>query len=296
VKALQFLERQAVEANLFRIIRDLPESRPDFPWHRTASGAVSAQYPKSSQALALDVFETIKRSSSRDAIVDAWLADLKLVGMGPWRIDLELTVPRELLGEPRPTQIDVTATGPETLVLFECKFTETGGGCCSQTRPIAAGLHKGLIPCNKKYQLQRNPTDGSSARCALTAKGVKYWDLIAEVLDVDPSLDSDPCLFSGENYQWMRNLVAAYATGSVLGVQPAFVLVYAGGSFPMAEKISNGALDRFFKLAEGKAVPMRVVAYQRLLEVAVAGAKVSDRIILNELQQWVLGKIAQIES
>jgi hypothetical protein len=295
VKPLEPFERGAVEANLFPLIRDFPRSNPDFPWHRNRDSAITAQYPKSSQALALDVFETIKRAGSRNAIVDALLADLNLVGKGPWQIDPELTVPKELLGEPRPTQVDVTARGPKTLVLFECKFTEAGGGCCSQTRPVSFGPHKGLIPCNEKYQLQQNPTDGSSARCALITKGVKYWDFVAQVLDVDPSLDSDPCPFSGENYQWMRNLVAALALARASGLSPAFVLVYASGSLPMAKKIAKHALDPFTGLAEGKAVPMRVVTYQRLLTVALAAADVGDRLILEELQRWVLGKIAKVE-
>src|SRR5512145_3128269 len=98
MKPLTSTETLAIEANLFPSARSIVRRRPEFPWHRDRDGVVTARQPASSQALAVDFFGTIDALSSRDAIVDAWMADLTLSFKAPWKLDLEVLVPRKLLG------------------------------------------------------------------------------------------------------------------------------------------------------------------------------------------------------
>lgn len=38
---------------------------------------------------------------------------------------------------------------------------------------------------NSNYEMQENPLNRTSARCALTAKGIKHWELIPSVFQLD---------------------------------------------------------------------------------------------------------------
>jgi len=209
--ALTESEIVAIERNLFPSAQAIVRNRPEFPWHRDRSGAVTASRVESSQALALDVFETIRGLDARDVIVAAWVNHLRLPLPvdGTWTVDIEHVVDRGLLGELRPTQLDALLRAPGALIVCECKFTEGDGGTCSQTGPISSGSHAGLAQCNGRYELQRNPVNDLRARCALTAKGIRYWATIPEVLGFNADLDHSPCPVAGGWYQWMRNLVVA---------------------------------------------------------------------------------------
>jgi hypothetical protein len=176
MKPLTDSELLAIEANLFPSARSIVRDRPTFPWHRDRGGAITASQNASSQALAIDFFVTIDGLESRDAIVNAWMADLRLPFTAPWKLDVEVLVPRTLLGEPRPTQVDAVAAGSNGLVLFECKFTEPDGGCCSQPIPIGSGPNRGAQQCNGTFADQMNPETGVRSRCALSGKGVRYWE------------------------------------------------------------------------------------------------------------------------
>jgi hypothetical protein len=290
---LTFRERQAVESILFPGARWIVHEQPEFPWHRDRAKAPTAALVESSQALALDLFATVERLRSRNAIIDGWVEALTLPLEGPWTIEPEFLVPTSLLGEPRSTQVDAVACGARGLALFECKFTEPEGGSCSQPRPIARGPHKGLCQCNGRYEYQENPASRVSSRCALTAKGVRYWDLIPGVLNVDAELDHRPCPFAGGRYQWMRNLVASSALAKQRGVLAAFVIVYAEGPFPMAEHIDGRDWAQFMGMVRG-IVPLRAVSYQDLLAWARATAISDDRQVVESLQAWILGKIAKV--
>jgi hypothetical protein len=294
MKPLTTSEIQAIEANLFPTARPIVRTAPNFPWHRDRAGTITASLAASSQAVAVDFFGTIDALTSRDAILDAWMADLSVPFAGPWRIDLEVLVPRELLGEPRPTQIDAVATGSNGLVLFECKFTEPDGGCCSQTLPIADGRHRGIRQCDGTFADQVNPVSGVCSPCALTGKGVKYWDFVPEVLTIDREREHRPCPFVGGWYQWMRNLVAARALGRARGLQSAFVVTYCDGPFPMARKVTTDDWTRLNALAEGRAVPFRTTSYQRLQAVAMRAASERDRLTLDELEGWIGRKVVTV--
>lgn len=286
-------EAQAIDANLFAGARWIVRELPAFPWHRDDSKAVTASLARSSQALALDLFATVERLQSRNAIMDCWVTSLGLPLNGPWTIAPEVRVQRALLGEPRSTQVDAVATGVGGLALFECKFTEPGGGSCSQTRPIAKGPHKGVRQCNGNYERQQGSEHNASARCVLTSKGVKYWDLIPKVLNIDASVDHRPCPFAGSWYQWMRNLVASLALARQASMRAAVIVVYADGPFPVARHVHGEDWARFMGLVRGE-VPLRVVSYQTLLTWAKSAAISADLQLVEDLQAWILAKISRV--
>jgi hypothetical protein len=211
---------------------------------------------------------------------------------GSWPIQLESPVPKALLGEPTSTQIDALAQSDSSLLLFECKFTESAGGACSQTRPLPSGAHQGLIQCTGNYEEQLNPVNQRRARCALTGKGIKYWDLIPEVIDVDPNTDHRPCPFSdrsahGSWFQWMRNLVAALALSQSHHLPSAFVVVYVDGPFPIASYVNGQDWRRLEAAVAAHSIPLRAISYQRLLSLAQQVSAPTDRRALEELGVWM---------
>jgi len=287
VKPLNSNEIEAVEANLYPRARQLVREVPIFPWHRDQAGHVTAGRRESSQALALDLFVTIDSLVSRDAILNAWMTALSLQSGAHWSIAPEVCLPRALLGEPRPSQIDVRAQSAASIVLFECKFTEPDGGGCSQPQAITSGRHAGMAQCTGAYVEQVNPVNGVSARCALSGKGIRYWELVPEVLAFDPTSDYRPCPFAGGWYQWMRNLVAARALGKESELPAAFVVVYADGAFPMARKVKSEEWQRLVETTSDRAVALRVASYQQLLAWAATAAVPDERPILQDLTAWI---------
>lgn len=290
-KELTPTEIDAVEENLFRAARGIVRERPQFPWHRDQFGAITAGRKESSQALAVSFFITIESLRSCDAIFARWNQHFELGYGGPWKLYPEYTIPKSLLGEPRPTQIDVLAKGAGGLILFECKFTEKDGGGCSQPNPLAEGAHKGQRQCNGRYEDQVNPVNEVRARCALTGKGIRYWALVPEVMNIDARIDHIKCPFKGGTYQWMRNLVAARALGCSLDRPSAFVLVYAEGAFPIAEKLRRRVWSDFLDLIDGRAVPFRSVSYQLLLALAAEVATPADQGVLSDMNPWLEHRI-----
>jgi hypothetical protein len=129
-----------------------------FPWH---DGAAS---PHSSQALAVSVFGTLAFHRARQVLIDAMLFSTfgcESAGDDPWRVDLERTLGRSLLGERQSTtQVDVLLHNQTSVVMLECKFTEAGGGPCSQPKPLSSGPHRGLRQCDGTYREQTNPVNG----------------------------------------------------------------------------------------------------------------------------------------
>ena len=281
----------AIECNLFPSVRGLVRERVGFPWHR---GAHSRQ---SSQAVAIDVFETVNRLPSRNQIVGAWAKLFRLPAepRDNWDLTLEYTVHKTLLGEPQETQIDVLAKSESGIIVFECKFTEADGGACSQVNQRGKGAHEGMAQCNGNYEEQVNPINGKLARCALTAKGVRYWDLIPDVMNIDPNVDHTPCPVAGGSYQWMRNLAAARALSLKAGVPAAFGLVYADGPFPMAKKLNDKKWkDRLTDSVAGRAVHLEGISYHELIRVARDVAIGEDAKTLKDLSDWVQGKFDEV--
>ncbi len=246
----------------------------------------------SSQALAIDVFGTIKTSAYRDEIVDALAQTLGLPTGGPWDITLEWSARSSLLKEPSPTQVDVYLESPSTVILFECKFTESDGGACSQTVK-----RNGVAPCDGNYGQNETQEHDLTSRCVLSEKGIQYWDIIPKVFHLQAEADYQPCPFAGPAYQWMRNLVVAYKVGRQKNKQSAVVIVYADhANLSMAQKVKSEVWTEFTKTVREDYVSLHVRSYQEILmlaqEVTRQGREEQD--LWRELREWVERKILAI--
>ncbi|MDR9806885.1 PGN_0703 family putative restriction endonuclease [Rhizobium hidalgonense] len=273
---------QAVRENLFPGSHGAIEDWEAFPWHRDRTNRIQAYKTHSSQAIAIDVFGTIKMSTDRDRIFDAIASTIGVAPGGPWAITLEWTDSNRLLGEPRPTQVDALAVGSKAALVIECKFTEPGGKC-SQT----ALLRSGERQCNGSYIEQINPGNGLRARCALTGKGIRYWEYIPEVFALDAAADHTPCPFKADAYQWMRNAVLAAAFGKQHGLQAAALAAFTDHpSFPTARKAKRGLMDAGL----GRRAAVTPISYQQI--IAIACHVGLDQELWNDLSAWVDRKIA----
>ncbi|HNP31005.1 MAG TPA: hypothetical protein PKK23_18315 [Nitrospirales bacterium] len=293
--------RTRLEQNIFPAAHQACEPWEKFPWHTGRGGAIDTHVAHSSQALAIDVFGTIKTSSDCDVILDALATTLGLPTGSPWAVTLEWIARPTLLNEPRPTQVDVYAESSQAVLLIECKFTEQDGGACSQTLS-----RNGAKRCNGNYaasilsspsfppEVSGNP---SSARCALSRKGIQYWDIIPKIFHLDADVDYQPCPFAGPAYQWMRNLVAAYKVGRQKDKQPAVVIVYADSPhLPMSHKVRSNEWMEFARMVKQEQVALHVRSYQDILTLAQEASRQGsgEQMVWKELDEWVNRKISAI--
>ena len=287
-------ETAQIRGNLFEGAQHIVSTLPPTTWHRDRSGSVTASRRHSSQALALDVFATIGALNSRDAIANAWATELKIPNFGRATIEPESLIPRDLLGEPKSTQVDAIIHGSLASALVECKFTEPDGGACSQPTPRKRPDGKAVAQCNGSYAPQVNPLSTTSpaklASCALTAKGVRYWDYIPEVLGVRADVVHQPCPYAGGAYQWMRNLVSAHALTLQSGRPHSFLIAYADGPFPMSRKLRSGEWAEF-RSNLTDTVTLQTVSFQTLVAIAKRACAGHDMTTMASLADWVNGKI-----
>jgi hypothetical protein len=265
-----------------------------FPWHK---GAATSH---SSQALAVSVFGTLAMHPSKQALID----DIFLAKFGwepskgdEWQVGLEVNVRKELLGEPRPTQVDVLFRNKASVVALECKFTESGG-CCSQTQPQPSGKHKGKIQCDGNYRKQVNPVNGKMDRCALSAKGIRYWRYVPKYFDWANDRDYEPCPFAGPAYQYMRNaLVAARLARRKGRKRGGFGLVYVTGKqFPMSIEVADpdSEWNDFRRHLRPEAtLAIEAISYQQILEAW--RQRLSQDQVLADLATWVDEKVQAVQ-
>lgn len=280
-------ERLAVQENLFpeAALSVLDDSR--FPWHRI-HGEVSARVPHSSQALAVDFFGAVKQLTEPERIWDALAARWGLPSKGGWQLSLERSVPLAALGEPTPTQVDAAVECEAALIVFECKFAEPDGGGCSQIKPLSSrSPNRGKIQCSGNYSLQENPVNGIYSPCALTGKGIRYWEVVPRILSIASDVDHRPCPFKGGWFQWMRNLAACSAMTESSKKRGAFVVLYMDGPFPMAKKVRSPEWQKLISLTEGKTVPLITISYQEMLDIAMVAATSADTAVLKRLADWI---------
>jgi hypothetical protein len=64
---------------------------------------------------------------------------------------------------------------------------------------IREGAHIGKRQCDGMYRSQTNPVNGKTSRCALSGKGMRYWDVIPKLFDYDAQVDhiDTACPFKG---------------------------------------------------------------------------------------------------
>lgn len=276
-----------IRANLFPAAIPAVEPWQTFRWHSSAGSRFDTQKPHSSQALAIDVFGTLQGAQSRDAILNAIAERLGLSPGHDWQIQLEWLDPDNLLAERRRSQIDAVARSASSLIFFECKFTERAAGACTQPN-----LRRGARQCNGNYELQTNPLNSKTARCALTAKGIRYWEYIPEIFAIDADQDHTPCSFVGSWYQWMRNLVQCLAIARHHHLRPTFVVVYADGPFAVAKEIHSPAWQDFLSVLRPGQLTIATLSYQELIVLARKSAHPQEVATWQALGEWVDHKIS----
>jgi hypothetical protein len=270
-----------IENNLFPPARPAVEPWDKFPWHLDRSNLCDTWKIHSSQALAIDVFGTlmILAQPSRDAIFDSICKKLNVPPGGPWQVHLEWLDPKNLLKEPRPTQVDAVAVGRFTFILFEVKFTERQAGSCSQTMRLA---RVGQAQCNGNFELQVNPANQISNRCALTGKGIRYWEIIPQIFRLDSGDDSRPCPFAGQEYQWMRNLVLTRAIAEATHKSSAFAIAYMGPNLPISDYLKSERWTAFQSLLRPETPAPIAIEIRELMRAAMV-----IEPSLTELTAWV---------
>lgn len=274
--------RPAVLDNLFPAAWPAVEPWDSYPWHTDRQGQCDTHKPHSSQALAIDVFGTLKCSPDREIILNSFAQAWGIPISHAWELSLEWLDPENQMHERRRSQIDVVASSPESLVFFECKFTEQDGGSCSQPNG----------QCNGNYELQRNPRNLRLERCALTAKGIRYWQTVPQVFDLDPTQDHRPCPFAGSWFQWMRNLTICYELARRSRRDAAFVLVYADApGLPMAQKLSSSEWARFTQSLRPSAIRFHRMSFQQIVQL---GTQLGESEEWGKLQRWVERKINSV--
>lgn len=268
---------QKLKSNLFPAAHGAIADWAMFPWHTHASSR------RSSQMLAIDVFGTLKvaSQSARDAILGEVAICAGVSPVGPWQVQLEWQDMRNLLRERTPTQVDAVAIGQNAILLFECKFTEAGGGC-SQIKPDASGL----VACDGRYAHQDNPRSGISTSCALSGKGIAYWEWIERVYGLSAEGEHAPCPFAFDAYQWMRNVVLAAALRQAEGKATRVIATYADAAYlKTARKVQRGHLGEAPLSADDAILPM---PYNTILAIGMNVDPVGPWV---DLAAWVSAKI-----
>jgi len=287
--------RGRISDNLFPAARQAVEPWESFRWHGSG-GECDTWQRNSSQALAIDVFGTLKMAEQeeRERALGGLARRLGVAAKGPWKVELEWQDATNRLREPRPTQVDAVAAGRGALIFFECKFTESAAGDCSQTHPLGRGHHAGQVQCDGRYRSQVNPVTKVESRCALTGKGIRYWERIPRLFRDRGETDDGPCPFAGPWFQWMRNVVLCEWVASHEQLTPAFVVVYADApGLPFAEKMRRQGMADFQAALRPEAITFQAISYQSLLAVAEEAASGAgmDTAQWQRLREWVETKI-----
>ncbi len=190
--------------------------RPRTPRARRARNGLS-----STQALAQSVFAGLEEAG-RLAALDGLLAEDGFPAFPP--IDAATTLAmRQLVlmpGETTPSEVDLVLSGSAT-VFVEVKLAEARFAICGN--PGLTPSHPSFASdlCTGAYRVQNH----RHTRCTLSEQGMRLWELIPELFDVDGARDHDPCpLFA--NYALVRRVLAVCTNAhGVLATTRRHVLV-----------------------------------------------------------------------
>jgi hypothetical protein len=159
---------------------------------------------------------------------------------------------------------------------------------------LSSGKHRGSIQCDGNYHKQVNPVNGQEARCALSAKGIRYWKYIPKYFNWANDKDHKPCPFAGPAYQYMRNALAAARLARRKGPRHAgFGLVYVTGKqFPMSVEVEdpNSEWNQFVKhLRPDAPLEITAISYRDLLD-AWRRCTAEDQVLAN-LAKWFAQRV-----
>lgn len=160
---------------------------------------------RSSQALTQSVFGNLKVGKQLDCLID--LQDETGLNLFPIAAPEACLLEHEVdyLGEAKraQTSVDVMFIKGYRIAL-ECKLAEDQFGACS--RPDLKDDDPQYLTdfCNGSHTLQMNRKE----RCALTGKGIRYWEFVPQLTSWSADVDHVPCPLRS-TYQILRTLLAA---------------------------------------------------------------------------------------
>jgi len=274
----------SIKANLFYRSQDAISDYERFDWHNY-KGNIDSDKTNSSQALAIDFWGCLKLSHLKDQIINRLFNENDV----NWEITFEYTH-SNLMSEIKATQIDIIVESNSSAIIIESKFAESNGGGCSQIQPTS----KKLIQCNGNYEEQINPVNSIKSKCALSGKGIHYWDYIDTLTRFDKNNILIPCPFKHGEYQWMRNICFAEVYSRVHKKRTSSYLVYyESDKCPISVKVKKNTYLGKLKDEIINTESFKPISYNNLLSTTISllsDNESNERQVWIDLQKWMAAK------
>lgn len=265
----------SIKENLFYRSRNGIDDYSNFDWH-VYNGNIDTDKVNSSQALAIDFWGCLKMSPYKDHIIN-YIFNHDCTS---WTIEFEYEN-KSILNEKKSTQIDVVLQSESTVIFIESKFCELDGGHCSQPNKTKSGKRQ----CNGNYEMQLNPVKNEKSHCALTGKGIKYWDYIDSLTSFNKNQNYFPCPIKEGEFQWIRNIcfAEAYAEKNKL-ISETYLAYYKSAKCPISRKIKDETYLGKLKGKLNNQNSLRPIAYNDLIVQITSLLESLDK---NERQVWL---------
>jgi hypothetical protein len=270
---------QQIKNNLFYRAQDAIENYHTFNWH-CYKKQIDTDKVNSSQALAIDFWGCLKLSKFKDELINMLFCKDAI----NWKIDFEYIDPK-LLSEHTSTQVDVLLHCKTNAIIIESKFTERDGGACSQVN-----LYKGVKQCNGNYEPQTNPYNNRTSSCALTGKGVGYWNFIEKITDFKSTERYSPCPFKKGEYQWMRNIAFASAYSTTYNVAVESYLVFLDSvKCSIARKVRGNSYLGALKGKVKDTVSFTPLSYNLMVTKCINFLEIdsAEKMVWEDLRDWM---------
>jgi hypothetical protein len=278
------IEIEQIKKNLFFRSQDSILDYNLFDWH-SYNGKIDSNKSKSSQAVTIDFWGCLKLSPNKNQIINKIFNK----NCDNWELIFEFT-DKNILAEKKPTQIDVLIESESYVIIIESKFAETNGGTCSQTKKSINGKSQ----CNGNYELQHNYLNGVVSKCALTGKGISYWNYINTLTKFKESDTYFPCPFKDFEFQWMRNICFSDAYASVKNkIGECYLVYYNSDKFAISKKVKNGKYLGSLMGQIHNSSMLAPLSYNELIDQIIDFLDLNNKIekqVWVDLKRWLVEK------
>ena len=160
-------------------------------------------------------------------------------------------------------------------------------------------IKSGSKQCNGNYETQTNPVNCIKSKCALTGKGILYWDYIDTLTNLKKNLDNSPCPFQKSEYQWIINICFAEAYAKHKSIESnCFLVYYESEKSPISKKVKKN--DYLANLKENlkNSESFKPLSYNNLLEQTISyldSIDKEEKQIWMELRSWMEEKERKLQ-